>query len=63
MTFETLERIRLYVIGTRRDDVLAASNSRLNGYKAIAMEHENRAQLAKLILDDLDKEHGGPDAS
>jgi hypothetical protein len=53
MTQESLDRIRLYVSGTRHDDVVAASNSRLNGYHTIAMEHENRVVLADLILADL----------
>ena len=57
-TKDCLDRIRFYIAGTRKEDVISASNSRLNGYNAIAMEHENRIQLASLILADLAKEIG-----
>lgn len=60
MTFESLERIRLFVYETRHRLVVAASNARLNGYKEIAIEHENEAQLATLILKDLASETGRP---
>lgn len=56
MSPEAIERIRLFVSGTRRDDVIAAQNSRLNGYKTIATDHENRVIIADLILRDLTEE-------
>jgi hypothetical protein len=58
MTADLLERVRFYVGKTRQEFLVAASNSRLNGYASIAAEEENKAQVAKLILDDLSKEHG-----
>jgi hypothetical protein len=61
MTFETLERIRLFVSGHRHKSVIAASNARLNGYKSVALEHENEAQLAALILRDLREERTEPE--
>ena len=61
MTPESLERIKLFVAGHRRRSVLSASNARENGYKAVAMEHQNEAALADLILQDLASEHGEPD--
>jgi hypothetical protein len=62
MTFETLERIRVFVSGHRHKSVIAASNARLNGYKSVALEHENEAALAALILGDLANEYGEPHA-
>jgi hypothetical protein len=59
MTAEAIERLKWYVTETRKGDVIAASNSRLNGYNTIAMEHQNRAALADLILADIAKEFGG----
>jgi len=56
MTSECLDRLRMYVSGTRKQDVLAAGNSRLNGYKTIASDHENRVLIADLILRDLASE-------
>jgi hypothetical protein len=53
MTPESLDRLRMYVNGTRQQDVLAARNSRLNGYNSIACDHENRVLIADLILRDL----------
>lgn len=53
MTSECLERVKLYISGTRKQDVLAARNSRLNGYNTIACDHENRVLLADMILRDL----------
>jgi len=50
------------VIGHKHRSVLSASMARQNGYKAVAMEHENEAQLASLILKDLELEHGEPNA-
>jgi len=58
MTSECLERMRLFVSGHRRRSVLSASNSRLNGYQRIALEHENEVALADLILQDLANERG-----
>ena len=58
MTFETLERIRLFVFGNRHKALVAARNSRLNGYKEIALELENEAALADQILKDLATELG-----
>jgi hypothetical protein len=43
----------MYINGTRKQDVLAARNSRLNGYNSIACDHENRVLIADLILRDL----------
>ncbi len=56
MTSECLDRVRMYVNGTRKQDVLAARNSRLNGYNSIASDHENRVMIADLILRDLNPE-------
>jgi hypothetical protein len=56
MTPDSLDRIRYYVQQTRTEFLIAADNSRRNGYKTIAAQEENKAQLAKLILDDLEKE-------
>ena len=53
MTLESLERIKFYISNTRKQDVLAARNSRLNGYNTIASDHENRVLIADLILRDL----------
>lgn len=58
MTFEALERVRLFVSEHRQRSLIAASNSRLNGYKTIALEHENEAAMAAVILRDLSAEHG-----
>jgi hypothetical protein len=60
MTQETLERVKFYVEKTRLEFLASARNSRLNGYTTIAAEEENKAQIAKLILDDLASEHGEP---
>jgi hypothetical protein len=60
MTAESIERLRFYLTQTRTEFLRSASNSRLNGYAAIAAEEENKAQVAKLILDDLESEHGEP---
>lgn len=56
MTSECLDRLRMYINGTRRQDVLAARNSRLNGYNTIASDHENRVLIADIILRDLASE-------
>lgn len=56
MTSECLERLHLYINGTRKQDVLAARNSRLNGYNSIASDHDNRVLIADLILRDLSSE-------
>ena len=53
MTPESLDRIKLFVGGVRHEDVIAAANSRLNGYRNTALEHQNRVALADLILADL----------
>ena len=62
MTTESIERLRFYLTQTRTEFLRAANNSRLNGYKAVAAEEENKAQFAKQLLDDLDKERGEPHA-
>lgn len=58
MTSECLERVKLYVSGTRKQDAIAARNSRLNGYNAIACDHENRVLIADMILSDIASEGG-----
>lgn len=58
MTSECLERVKLYVSGTRKQDAIAARNSRLNGYTSIACDHENRVRLADMILNDIASEGG-----
>ena len=58
LTFDQIERLRLFVSGHKRRSILAMSNARENGYKVIAMEHENEAALASQILRDLSNEHG-----
>lgn len=57
MDFDSLERLKLFVTGHKHRSVLAASMARQNGYKQIAMEHQNEAQLADLILKDLELEN------
>jgi hypothetical protein len=44
--------------GHRQKSLMAAQNSRLNGYKSVALEHENEAALAAVILQDLANEKG-----
>lgn len=56
MTQESIDRLKFYLRQTRTEFLRSANNSRLNGYKAVAAEEENKAQMAKLILDDIDKE-------
>ena len=56
MTPDSIDRIRFFVTQTRAEFLIAADNSRRNGYKEIAAQIENKAQLGKLILEDLDKE-------
>ena len=56
MTFEVLERVRLFVAGHRQKSLIAASNARGNGYRMVALEHENEAALAAVILKDLANE-------
>ena len=56
MTFQSLERLKLFVTGHKHRSVLSASMARQNGYKEIAMEHQNEATLADLILKDLESE-------
>ena len=58
MTIESLERLKMFVSGHRHASVLAATHARQNGYKSIAAEHDNEAQLALLILKDLELETG-----
>ena len=58
MTFETLERLRLFVSGHRQKSLVAAQNARLNGYRKVALDLENEAALAAAILRDLAVEHG-----
>jgi hypothetical protein len=58
MTLECLERVKFYVEKTRLEFLVAAENSRLNGYKKLALIEENKAQMAKVILDDLSREIG-----
>ena len=58
MTFETLERVRLFVAGHRHKSLIAAQNSSLNGYKSVALEHQNEVAFADLILKELANEHG-----
>ena len=56
MTFEVLERVRLFVSGHRQKSLMAAYNARENGYRTVALEHENEAALAAMILKDLANE-------
>jgi hypothetical protein len=56
MTTETLERLKLFVQGHRHKSLVASVGARENGYKQIALEHENEARLADLILVDLEQE-------
>jgi hypothetical protein len=53
MTFELLESVRLYIGQKVRLDRIAANNSRLNGYKSVALDHENEAVFGENILRDL----------
>ena len=62
MTSEQIERLRLFVAGHKRRSVLSASNARENGYKQIALEHENETRLAEIILKDLEEEYGEENA-
>lgn len=56
MTFETLERIRLFVNGCGRASKQAAYYARENGYRDIALKHDNEAALSDLILRELANE-------
>ena len=56
MTAEALERVKLFVSGHRHKSLCAALYARENKYKQVALEHENEAALADLILQDLEKE-------
>ena len=58
MTFEVLERLRLFVGGHRQKSLVAARNAQLNGYKSVALEHQNEAAFAAAILQDLRNEKG-----
>lgn len=58
MTEDLLQRVKFYVGKTRQEFLAASNNSRLNGYSSIAAEEANKAQMAKLILDDLALEYG-----
>lgn len=58
MTFESIERIRFFVGATRTKLLVSAQSARLNGYKQVALDHQNEAQLAALILMDLANETG-----
>jgi hypothetical protein len=58
LTFETLERLRLFVGGHRQKSLAVARNAELNGYKSIALEHQNEAAFAAAILQDLANEKG-----
>ena len=62
MTFETLERIRLYVSATGRASKVAAHNCHGNGYHEVARKHENEAALSDLILRELANEKTEPSA-
>ena len=53
MTTDSLTRVIWFVEEKKKADVISAANCRQNGYHAIAAKHENEAQLAKLILEDL----------
>jgi hypothetical protein len=48
----------MYVSETRKQDAIAARNSRLNGYNSIAADHDNRVLIADMILRDLAAEGG-----
>lgn len=61
MNLEQLERVRLFVAGHKHRSVLSASNAKLNGYKSVALEHQNEAALADLILRDLAQEPTVPE--
>jgi hypothetical protein len=56
MTFEALERLKLFVSGHRQKSLIAARNAQLNGYKSVALEHQNEAAFAAAILQDLANE-------
>lgn len=58
MTFETLEKIRLYVGQTARASRAAAQNAQLNGYRTVALRHENEAAMGFQILNELVNEYG-----
>lgn len=53
MTFQTLENLKLYVGQKSKADRIAANNSRLNGYREIALRLENEASFGEQILKDL----------
>ena len=63
MKQETLDRIRTFVEGHRHNSLVSAQNAQLNGYKVIALQHQNEAEFAKLILRDLESEQGENNAS
>ena len=56
MTPETLEKVKLFVSGHRHKSLVAALYARENGYKQVALEHENEAQMAATILQEISGE-------
>lgn len=56
MTFEVLESLRLYLRSTSRAARVAANNCRQNGYKELALQHDNEAALGEKLLRDLAQE-------
>ena len=58
MTFEVLEEIRLFVGSTGRAAKQSALNCRLNGYKELALRHDNESAMADKIMRALANEHG-----
>jgi hypothetical protein len=58
MTVDVLERLRYYLKETGRASRVAAQNSELNGYKAVALKHQNEAAEADFLLRELSAESG-----
>lgn len=58
MTSDTLERLKYYIKETGRASHIAAQNSELNGYKAVALKHQNEAAEADFLLRELAAERG-----
>jgi len=62
LTFETIEKFRFYIGCKVRQDKIAAQNSRENGYREVALRHDNEAVYGEQLLKDLANEHGGLNA-
>ena len=56
VTAEVLQRLKTFVAGHRHKSLVSEVNCRESGYKELALEQHNEAQLATMILKDLENE-------